>query len=150
MGFWGSRNETIFEDKFKFLIRSYLSRKFYLEGEQKDYYFGESIIGGLFTVFYNNNNINMKYVCKNAIDYAYEEVWKPYYEQGRASSEECYPVDLGDSAFNIPVYSNDRHWIIDDNDYYFRIFYMPPDVLENAIRKNPERWELYQKYKDEF
>ena len=147
MGFWGSRNETTFEDKFKSFIRSYLSKKFYLEGKQKDYYFGESIIGGLFVIFYNKGN--MRSVCRQAIEYAYGQVWDSY-ELNRKSTTSCYPVDLGDSAFNIPVYSDDRCWTLDDNKYYFRIFYMPPDVLENAIIENPERWELYQKYKDEF
>jgi len=58
MGFWtNTSGSTSLKDSFQSSIRTYLSQKFYLEGEQKDYYFGQSIIGGTFTIFYNNENM---------------------------------------------------------------------------------------------
>ena len=152
MGFmgsmFGSSERTKFIELFKEQIRVYLSRKFYLEGQQKDYYFGKSLIDDDFSVFYN---VDMRFVIKDAIGYAYDQVWGQYEDAfftGFRTPGYLF-VDLSNSAFKIPVFSCDRLWYRDEDEYHFRIGYMPTGVLEDAIKENPERWEMYLKYKDE-
>ena len=151
MGFMGSMfggsERTKFIELFKEQIRIYLSKKFYLEGQQKDYYFGKSLIGDDFTVFYN---VDMSSAVDNAIKHAYGHVWKKYenmFFTGSALAGYLF-VNLSNSAFHIPVKSTDVLWYRNEDEYHFRIGYMPTGVLENAIKENPERWEMYLKYKD--
>ena len=131
---FGGSERTKFIELFKESIRIYLSRKFYLEGQQKDYYFGKSLIGDDFSVFCNDPNILS--IIGEAIDYAYDRVWKMFENSFFTEYGPGGRIDLYRSAFNIHVYSKDRLW------------YMPAGVLENAIKENPERWEMYLKYKD--
>ena len=151
MGFmgsmFGSSERTKFIELFKEQIRGYLSRKFYLEGQQKDYYFGKSLIDDDFSVFCNNTNTLR--IIKEAIDYAYTRVWKMYENSFFTSYGPGKRIDLSRSAFEIHVYSEDRLWYRNEDEYHFRIGYMLTGVLEDAIKENSERWEMYLKYKDE-
>lgn len=151
MGFMGSMSggseRTKFIELFKEQIRIYLSKKFYLEGQQKDYYFGKSLIDDDFSVFYN---VDMSSAVENAIGYAYGHVWRKYenmFFTGDTSAGYLF-VNLSNSAFRIPVKSTDVLWYRGEEEYHFRIGYMPTGVLENAIKENPERWEMYLKYKE--
>ena len=150
MGFmgnmFGGSERTKFIELFKGSIRIYLSRKFYLEGQQKDYYFGKSLIDDDFSVFCNDPNILS--IIGEAIDYAYGRVWKMFENSFFTKYGPGGSIDLYRSAFNIRVYSKDRLWYRGEEEYPFRIGYMPTGVLENAIKENPERWEMYLKYKD--
>lgn len=135
-------------DLVKDYIKEYMTEMFYLEGKDKDYYFGKSKLNDELTVFYNDigeATSNLKFTVKRAIEKGLHKFQEDY-GFNRLDSE---IIDFSSSAFCIPVYSEIVYWYKDDDKYRCQINYMQAGVLEEAIKKNPERWELYEKYKKE-
>lgn len=136
------------DDILKEYIQDYMTEMFYLEGENKEYYFGISKLNDELTVFYNDIGDG----TKNLESSVRSAIWKGIdrfardYKFGTAGGED---INLSASAFNIPVYSVIKHLTNNDGDMYsIQINYMKTGVLEDAIKNNPERWALYEKIKN--
>lgn len=131
-------------------IQNYMTERFYIEGKDKDYYFGKSELNDDLTVFYNNMENEEATHClgKTVREAVYNGFIKFQNEYGLM----CMKSDnfsLSSSAFMIPVYSYKSYWSNDDDENYdCQINWMPTGILELAIKNNPERWNLYKKYRD--
>ena len=134
-------------DIIKQYIRNYMTEKFFLEGENKDYYFGKSLLNDDLTVFYNDMGditSTLRSSISQAIEYGFDELTA--HNLMRWSSQK---KDLSCSAFCIPVFSKSATFKDSDgNVYYCNVNYMKTGVLEKAIEENPERWELYKRYQN--
>lgn len=133
-----------FDEYMKKHIREYMTDRFYLEGEKKDYYFGKSPLNDHLTVFYNSPDCRS--VIGNAVSKSHDQMLREnnmYWKGGNK-------VDLSSSAFHIFVVAEEFIDVDKDSDdeYAFYINHMQSGVLEEAIQKEPERWELYQKLKN--
>ena len=135
-------------DIVKEYIRNYMTEKFFLEGENKDYYFGKSLLNDDLTVFYNDMGditSTLRSSIGQAIDRGFIEIKSEY----NLSSFNYPEKDFTCSALCIPVFTKSvRFKDSDGNVYYCQINYMKTGVLEKAIEENPERWELYKRYQE--
>lgn len=128
-------------------IRDFMSEKFYMEGEDKDYYFGKSELNDELTLFYNDIGKATEFLSvsvEEAIKHGILRIEKEYsLNVGKLPQH----IDYSTSAFAIPVYSKIIRWKpMDESEYnYWQINYMQSGVLEKAIKDNPERWEFYKK-----
>jgi len=127
------------DEFFKEKITSYMEDIFYLQGENKDYYFGKSPLNDALTVF---SNVGICDVLRQAINRAYDDFTAKY---NLSKYSDCV-VNLKDSAFKIDA----RTTTFKYQKYYdapqiltYTINCMEKGVLEEAIRENPERWNLY-------
>ena len=134
-----------FDEYMKKHIREYMTNRFYLEGEKKDYYFGKRPLNDHLTVFFNSKDC--WHVVQQAVSDSHLQMLRENNMRWKAENK----VDLSQSAFHIPVISAEFVDVDEDSDdeYTFYINYMQTGVLEEAIQKEPERWELYQKLKNQ-
>jgi len=132
-------------ERIKKTIIAYMSDRFYIEGEEKDYYFGKSILNDGLTIFYNDTygvEYNLSGVLFSRLA---DLLYKNFLNYGFIVVNR---IDLKETAFNIPVKTAEL--LVrprdDEGPTYFSIQLnlMPPKVLEDAIEKNHERWELYK------
>ena len=139
---------TAISDIIKDYIKEHMTEMFYIEGKNKDYYFGKSQLNDELTVFYNDIGEiteNLKDAVATSVSKGFDDFIREY-GFGRSGIE---TIDLSKSAFNVPVYSRIAIFTKDGDSYKCQINYMQSGVLEEAIKKNPERWKLYEKYKKE-
>ena len=124
-------------------IRQYMMERFFIEGENEDFYFGKSLLNDYTTVFYNPD-ICSHHEIYNCID----KVFKNLCRDNDLVYYDSESLDLGNSAFRIKASCNKYIYYYrndEDSKYVFGINYMAKGVLEEAIKKNPKRWELYKK-----
>lgn len=130
-----------YEEFVKDCIRNYMSERFFLEGESKDYFFGKSIWNDYLTVFYNDlgeRTSVLERVLNQATNNSLSQLAK---EIGQGGA--YYGTDLAISAFNIPA--RIHYYGTNSNDNSLAVNVIKTNVLEEAIKKEPERWELYLK-----
>ncbi len=135
------------DEIIKGYIQEYMSEMFYLEGKNKDYYFGISKLNDELTVFYNDIGDSTENLVKsiiNAINGGLDKFAREY-GLGTAGG---YTKDLSISALNIPAYIVGKYLMKDGKKYTFQINFMKTDVLEDAIKNNPERWAQYERIKN--
>ncbi len=146
------------EEVIKENIRKCMTEQFYIEGQDKDYYFGKSELNDNLTVFYNNIESEKAVQCLenavcNSIQTAFRMVDEKKYGLRHHSNTH---FSLSSSAFMIPMgYFGSRWWDIDgrygnEEIIGYQINYMPSGALDEAIKNNPERWALYKKYRDKI
>lgn len=124
-------------------IRKYMAERFFIEGENEDFYFGKSLLNDYTTVFYNPD------ICSHSeIFHCIKKVYDDLCWNNNIGTYDLESLDLSGSAFRIHA-SCRKYIYYNKNDeaskYVFGINYMEKGVLEEAIKKNPKRWELYKK-----
>lgn len=141
-------------------IQNCMAEQFYIEGKDKDYYFGKSELNDNLTVFYNNIGSEKVVQClKNAVSHSIQKGFEMITE--RKYGLRCKSMvssDLSFSAFMIPMGIIKCYWFDMGMDYNHedetivecQINYMPSGVLEEAIKNNPERWDVYKKYRNKI
>lgn len=132
-----------YEDFVKESIRNYMSERFFLEGNNKDYFFGKSLWNDHLTVFYNDLGDRtslleraVNQAVNNSLTQLGREVGHGYTYNG---------TDLSVSAFNIPVKFYYYGETVGDNNFAINVIKV--NALEEAIKREPERWNLYLKYR---
>ena len=117
-----------YEEFVKDCIRNYMSERFFLEGESKDYFFGKSIWNDYLTVFYNDlddrTNVLEKVLnqaVNNSLSQLAKEVGRGYAYNG---------TDLAISAFNIPA--RFYYYGTNSNDNSLAVNVIKTNVLEEA------------------
>lgn len=145
------------EEVIKENIRKCMTEQFYIEGQDKDYYFGKSELNDNLTVFYNNIGSEKAVKClEEVVRHSIAKGFQMLEERKRVSKyRNCTNFSLSCSAFMIPMgYLEGSWWNNDeDDDEMFerrQINYMPSGALDEAIKNNPERWALYKKYRDKI
>ena len=128
-------------------IQNYMTKQFYMEGKDRDYYFGKSELNENLTVFYNNIGSEKANQCL-------EETLRDSIKQVSNADREglrfrkCRVYSLNSSALMIPVYCFEFDWWNDRAKYdeliEYKINCMPVGVLEEAIKNNPKRWAHYK------
>lgn len=135
------------DEIFKEYIQDYMTEMFYLEGENKDYYFGISKLNDGLTVFFNDIGNGTKNL-ENSVARAIEDGFNKFAREYNFGTAGGYSKDLSLSALNIPAYSVAKYFMKDGNKFTIQINFMKTGVLEAAIKNNPERWTLYEKIKN--
>ena len=129
-------------------IRKGLSEQFYLEGKNKDYYFGKSPLNKGLTVFYNKERVESRiwYI----VDGLKQEALKNCFfgkDFENIHGTSCW--NLSEAGLNVSsgrrYTCNYRNRVDKDMKLSFIINVLEPNVLEKAIQREPERWALYQK-----
>ena len=135
-------------ERFKEFIREYMSERFYVEGEDKDYYFGECPLNEYLTVFYNPE------ICKcNEIVSGLKSVH--FYDIAQFENRRMFDahavcvLDLSSSAFRIEGGTFRLDVSVDgdtgpERAHFRYLNVLPKGALEDRIKNEPERWALYE------
>ena len=145
---------TVFRETrdFKNLMREYMSERFYVEGEDKDYYFGECPLNEYLTVFYNPeickcNEIVSGLKSAHVRDIAQFETRRIRYADYQSV------LDLSSSAFRIAGGTFRLDVSVDgdtgsERAHFRYVNVLPKGALEDRIKNEPERWALYEKWRE--
>lgn len=142
-------DKRMFDEFAMEYIREKLSEMFFLEGKNRDYYFGKSPLNKGLTVFYNNSHVGES-IC-GVVKGIAPEFWKTNLKHSNFEVNNTTSWSLQKTGFNLSgvrytCYFYQRY---DDMRQHqclsYNINVLEPNVLEEAIEREPERWALYQK-----
>lgn len=139
-------------ERFKEFIREYMSERFYVEGEDKDYYFGECPLNEYLTVFYNPEICKCSAIISGLKSAHFRDIAQ--FETRRI----CYAdyrsvLELSSSAFRIEGGTVQLNVSVDggmgsERAHFRYVNVLPKGALEDRIKNEPERWALYEKWRE--